>query len=308
MTNIFDLKFAAVNKQEDLEQLCIDYPKIDPGYINTATSPMLERQKNLIEEMWSIYKAYADPGFTQKIKINGEFLGRCWEMTVASTLLNLGYSLEQKRTARGPDIKITSVSPTVWVEAVSCTSGNGPDALPDLLDGEVQYLPIDELLLRFANAVVSKSRKHQAYLNSGVIKHDEPFVIAVSKGSILHPDPVPSLVLRYLFGVGNIVLHMPLNPVTGERTVVESSNARQPAILKKEGEKVPVAFFEDPANVSISAILYSDKNILNHPARLGDDFVLVRNPNATAPLPANFFAIGAEWVPEEKHLVYKKKL
>lgn len=307
MSRIFDIELPEITKEEELQKIIAANSHLDPGFISTSAVMMSRKRKKMIEQMWSEFEPYADPGFSEKIKLNGEFLSRCWEMTVACALLRLNHSLQQKTSDIGPDVKIITSSPTVWVEAVISTRGTGPDALPELLYGVAQTLPKNEMVLRFGNAITTKHRKYQTHLNSGLIKPNEPFIIAVSKGSINYPDAYPPTALRYLYGIGDLTLHMPIDQATGERKVVNEFFSRQLPIPKKQGKEVPVAFFEDPANACISAVLYCDNHILNHPELLGSDFILFRNPNTSAPLPENFFPIGAEWVPKDGLVSYIDK-
>jgi hypothetical protein len=88
MKKIFSIDFPTINTDEELQSLVASYPKLDPAYINTSTSPFLARQKTLIERMWEQFCPYADNDFSRKISVNGEFLSRCWEMTIGCALDN----------------------------------------------------------------------------------------------------------------------------------------------------------------------------------------------------------------------------
>lgn len=307
MTRIFEERWPEVRSNEQLQALIAENDLLDPAYINTATSFMLKRQKDLIERMWSNFEPYADPGFRKKITLKGEFLSRCWEMTVACSLLRIGYSLRPKKSDAGPDIKIVSATPAIWVEAVSATHGQGPDAVPNLVYGIAQHFPREEMLLRFGNSVTSKFSRYRKYLENGLVKPNEPFVIAVGKGSIDRPDDYPPVALRYLYGIGDVALRMQIDPRTAKTLATESFFTRQLPIPKKSGQEVPVAFFQDSNHAGISAVLYCDNHILNHPEPLGSDFVLHRNPNARVSIPDDFFPLGAEWIPEHGHIRYTEK-
>lgn len=299
MRPFFEHSFREFRRQAELNKLIAENPTFDAGYIHIASSQWTKEHKKHIEEMWGEYHPYADPDFLEQARVPGDFLERCWEMTVACALLRLGHSLERRKSSLGPDAKIVSKSPNIWVESVACSHGDGPDALPHMTYGVAQTLPKNELLLRFSNAVISKYRKYRdSYRASGLAKEDEPFVIAIGKGSIQFPDSYPPVALRYLMGIGDLAIHMPLNPLTGERKAAEQFFTRQSNVGKKSGADVPVGFFDDKANAGISAVIFCENHIMNHPEPLGSDFVLLRNPNASAPLPDDFLPIGAEWVPK----------
>src|SRR3989344_6635142 len=308
MERFFNQEFREFRRQDELEKLIAEHPHLDPTYIHIASSVWTKKIKDRIEKMWLEYRPYADPEFPEKARVPGEFLGRSWEMTVGCALLGLGYTLQPKRSSFGPDAKIASKSPHIWVESVASSHGTGRDALPQMIYGVAQSLPKNELLLRFSNAVISKYRKYkEPYLSSGLLKNDEPYVIAVGKGSIQFLDAYPPVALRYLLGIGDLTLLMPLDPQTGARKVTEQFFSRQPAVEKKSGEDVLVGFFDDEANAGISGVIFCENHIMNHPDPLGSDFVLVRNPNASAPLPNDFLPIGAEWVAKDNMVSYVEK-
>jgi hypothetical protein len=261
----------------------------------------------MIEKLWAQFEPYADPDFEKKIKLKGEYLGRCWEMFLACTLIERGYKLQHKNGSKGPDIKIIS-NPDIWVEAVSCTSGTGDDAVPDLSYGVAMNVPVDEMVLRVGNAITSKFEKYKKYLEKGIVKATEPFIIGVSKGAMMHPEMHPSPMLRYLYGIGDQTLYFSIDPNTGKRNGEEEfSFSKQKPIPKKKGQEVPVAFFENPDHAGVSAVIYCQNHILNHPKPFGSDFVVFKNPNASNPIPDNFLSVGAEWIIEEDHLVYKER-
>lgn len=310
MSIIFNEGWPEARTDKVLTKLIADNPQIDPAYITMATGYMLKKRRELMEQGWAGFEPYADKGFVESIKRQGEFFGHAWEMQVGVALLQQGNALAKRNAGKGPDIKLQT-SPTVWIEAVSCTSGVGPDAVPGVIHGTSFGIPTEEMLLRLGNAVMTKFRKYEGYLKDGIVKTGEPFVIAVSKGAIDHPGSHPPLELRYLYGVGDQVLRFPVDATTGKRTDTDeeptSGFTRQPPIPKKAGESVPVAFFEDPAHAGISAIIWCSNNALNHPEPAGADFVLLRNPNATTPLPDDFLTQGAEWVVKGDNLTYEEK-
>lgn len=308
MSKIFDEKWPEVDSDEKLQEIIRAHPSIDPAYINMAVVPWNREKRVLIEKLLLAFEPFADSNFSKKLKTKGEFLSRCWEMIVGTALLEQGHALVQKNSDQGPDIKIKSKSTIMWVEAISCTLGTGSDAVPELSYGSVVDVPFQEMILRIGSAIRDKKKKYDTYLKNKIIGLGDPFVIALSKGSMVHPDVNPSVILRYLYGTGDLVLRFPMDAKTGERIGgPKKTNKKQEPITKRSGENVPVAFFEDPANAGISAVIYCANHIFNQRTPLGSDFVLVPNSHARVPLSSNFLALGAEWVLSGNKLVYREK-
>jgi hypothetical protein len=169
VATVFPADFPEIRDQNELDRLIRENPGLDPGYINTAGFFMLKPQRKLIEKMWPVYQPYADPDFLKLMRSKDNFLSRTWEMVVAYALLEMGHKLEVKTSDKGPDSKIVSSDPAIWVEARSCTPGTGADAVPELLYGVAQTLPKDEIVLRFGNAVFTKFRQYESYLSAELV-------------------------------------------------------------------------------------------------------------------------------------------
>ena len=80
--------------------------------------------KIFAEKLWADLEPLADAGFVDLIAAN--FRQRFWEMYLASALNSLGNELES--ADEGPDLKITNLKKTTWVEAIAPTAGAGPEA------------------------------------------------------------------------------------------------------------------------------------------------------------------------------------
>jgi hypothetical protein len=59
-------------------------------------------------------------------------------------------------------------------------------------------------------------------------------------------------------------------------------------------------FFVDKNIREISAVMYSEKNILDYPLKIGDDCIIVHNPNATYPVDVNIFSFLRQYRAEYK--------
>jgi hypothetical protein len=80
---------------------------------------------------------------------------------------------------------------------------------------------------------------------------------------------------------------------------VGSTWSARDKINKVNGSGVEMLMFRDKTFESVSAVIYSDKNILNCPKdsdKIGDCLVIVYNPFAKNPLPNNFFKFGETWI------------
>jgi hypothetical protein len=86
--------------------------------------------RDFTESLWKRYEPYADANFLTEIQV--DFRARFWEMYLACSLEDAGYSIECPKP-EGPDILVTSGETRVWIEAVAPSGGdaNNPDRLPE---------------------------------------------------------------------------------------------------------------------------------------------------------------------------------
>jgi len=100
------------------------------------------------------------------------------------------------------------------------------------------------------------------------------------------------LIVRTVFPFGHEVLQFNMDT----KKVTEQYHNYQGSILKKEGSPILTTFFEQPESGGITAVLYSIAHAFAY-RKLGGDFKLIHNPQATAPLPKGFLKVGTEyWV------------
>jgi hypothetical protein len=85
--------------------------------------------------------------------------------------------------------------------------------------------------------------------------------------------------VKVAFGVGPFVLTVPIEsgPSQGEF-------AARPTVAKRSGALVDARFFCTPALASVSALLYTTRDIFNAPSIAGSDVVIVHNPYASVPI------------------------
>jgi hypothetical protein len=300
MAKIFlDGEFPEVSTNAELKSLISNYPQIDPIYLEVSTYKFVNPIKEQIEEMWVQYEPYSDPDFSRIIRIKGEFLPRCWEMYVACSLLEQGLCLERKNTDEGPDITLLKDGTRIHIE---CRSMKRGDNLPPITEG-IFDLPLDQMILRFSNAMDDKMIAYEKYLKLGLIKENEQYIVAVSYGEVgQYPDGTPPVAIRHLYGVGDHTISFPIDG--GETTF---GNRTQGPISKKSGKLVHSGFFATERAKGISGVIYSPNHIYNHPTRWGADFVFVPNFNANNPHIPDFLQRGAEWKPEDDHFILMRK-
>ncbi len=218
-------------------------------------------------------------------------------MYLACTLLQNNICLEKKLSNKGPDIHAKIGNSTLWVEAIAPTGGdpNKPDSViqPLMKPGEIiaRQVPDEQIILRYRNAIHEKYEcKYKHYLSRGIVSCSACYVIAVN-GCQIHCSgselDVPRIVRSVLpFGWPVVTIN------TKSHEVIETSYQYRPRINKVCGSSVDTDIFLNQSYKNISAILFSNIDVANHPVNLGEDFVCIHNPYACNPLPYNFLCVG----------------
>jgi len=296
MTRVFSEDLGVARNNPELEEIVRKYPGYSKSYLAVACGEGSGEQRKRIEQLWRIYHPCADKNFLEQIKV--DFIARCWEMFIACVFLEQGFKLMPKTNSDGPDIHIKLDDNNAWVEAVSPKKGSGPDRVRDLVCGTIIRIPEEGILLRFTNSLASKYDQYQKYLDQGLVKGNEPFLIAMNRGEIDSPTQlVIPLIIKCLFGIGDPVVDVPLGG--GEAT---SSWTSRQEVFKRSGSGVSTNFFENTEHKGISGVIYCGNDILNHPVILGKDCILIHNPYAFNPVWIDFLKVGYEWVPEDNSM------
>jgi len=168
-------------------------------------------------------------------------------------------------------------------------------------------VPEQEMLLRLTAGLVEKYQKYISYLKSGQISAKDPFVIAIDRSDLDHPDAQIPLILKCLFAIGHQVLFLKASRSKPPRE--GSSWSAREKIDKKSGNSVGMFMFKDSKYEGISAVIYSTRNILNSPRdvnQMGNNFVIVHNSFAKNPLEDDFIRFGEVWRQEGEQLVKLK--
>jgi type I restriction enzyme S subunit len=300
MGKLFE-NFKLIDTNEELEKLKRQHPQYDPAYITLVAGKSRQHLKEWLEELWRQYEPYADKDFPEKIK--KEFHQRAWEMYLACTLLNRGFSLQERKN-RGPDICLLIGDRIIWIEAVTPSVGKGKDKVPEIRYGIAQEVPEAQILLRLTSALRSKAEKYKEYLHKNFIKEDEPYIIAINRGAIPHPDPQIPLILKCLFSIGFEKIH-----IRGEKPTEHYWSKRE-ELIKRSGSSVSMGFFENPEHRGVSAVIYCKDSILNSPqdrSEMGNNFVLVLNPLAKNPIQEQLFKFGKVYKKTDNEIVNLNK-
>jgi len=268
----------------------------DSGYKAFRDHDDLQDQRNFIESLWQQYKSYADSNF--KDQISRSFKDRFWEMYLGCSLLKLGFEISSKNF--GPDIKTQIKSRRTWFEAVTPSPGNGDDAVIDL-PSNISF-PVTELILRFTSVIWDKYKILKDYINKGIVKSDDSYVIAInsSKIDLAASEGHPPHILKALFSLGHPIWSYDIE----KRKVTDEAFAYKPIVLKKSGEKIETLYFENEKYCEISAILYSRATPFFKP--IGWDYFLIHNPYALNPIPFGALKIGRETYTNNEYLNIKE--
>jgi hypothetical protein len=287
------------------------FPQYEGAYIATACIP---DRREWLKRLWVAYKPYADDNFLIELKSSGKFNERTWEMYLASVFLSQNFTLNQK-SAEGPDLHLSLGGKDIWIEAIAPGLGEvdpaaeRPVLTPGVLysrggDMEVMNRP---KILRLTAAVSTKREAYKRNLGKGIIKENEPYVIAVNGFTFLGlVSDVDYLVRRSFFASGCVSLPRLPDGTLGAPTVLY-----EPTVDKQTPNgivvKVPTDIFTNGNCKEISAVIFSPDHIvasIRDQESMGNNLMLVRNPFAQNPLPEDFRLPGRECVLEGTLISY----
>lgn len=272
-------------------------PAIDPIYeaLRAPDHPNSIRAREYFDELWNI----AAPFLSVDLRTNAraQFQQVFWEVYLAATLRTLGKRLVPRANrgprSGGPDL--LQLDPEVFYEAIVVSSGTGPDAVVEAAPLVARDVPDAEISLRLTSGLSDKRAAYTRYRQTSMVSPGVPFVIAINAGAVPSASRETTLprIVRTVFPFGHEVLHF--DPATWRR--IGRSYTYRSALAKRSGASVPTSFFADDLARGISAILYSCVDPFNWPPGLGQDFVLVHNPQAANVLPRDLFANAREfWI------------
>jgi hypothetical protein len=264
----------------------------DVAYRNTRDDPRGTEARAFCETLWERYRALADLHFREDAR--NHFLQRFWEMYLAVTLLERGMPIE-RYGEEGPEFFTRVGTRRLWVEAAAPGPGQGPDQVPEIVyGGEYVEVPVEQILLRFTNALAEKQDRYLAARAKGIIAPEDMYVLALNSRGIPYApyeSSMPYFIRAYL-PIGPLTADFDVN--TGE--MVASFYRYRPLVRKLSGAEVSTRTFMDGGEASFcSAVLHSAVDCANHPVTLGDDFSLLHNPSAANPVDASLLGWCAQF-------------
>ncbi len=294
--SLFTTELPLVNTNEELERIKTAYPDCDAYFI---ASGCIKERREKFDNLWNQFKLLLDEHkskiFLSKIKQKGQFHENTWEMYMGCVLKKYFSNVSTSPKDEGIDFVLNKdKTDEIFIEAVACKKGDSADAVPNMIVAEkseditAQDVPHDEMLLRLSSSIVYKANKYKDFINT----ENKPYVIAVNKGALEHPDPQIPLVLKCLFGLG----YEHFKEINGQ--LVYNGWTRREFIEKSNGEKISMIFFEKGETDFVSAVIYSPDNILNSPQNIGSDCIIIHNPKAKFLIDIKTFSFLQQWKAE----------
>ena len=262
--------------------------------VRDAMKEPYPRSKAFIQALWDECEPFLD--LNAQNHAMQDLPSVFWELYLAHALQKAGVSLvpqpRTKKQQRGPDLR--AENPEVWIEAITPTSGTGPDAMQHTPLGICYDVPVQSFILRLRSAIKEKAGKMATYIHDGVIPADKPAVIAISSSLLptnIQEQPHVPRIVRAVFAVGNLVLEIDPTHQRDTQMAVE----RRDEVANAKGASIRTDVFLDPAFAHISAIIYSYQDWVNIPKHPGDEMTVIHNPLATNPLPDGWLSVGQEY-------------
>lgn len=189
----------------------------------------------------------------------------------------------QKGGGTGPDLLVVVNGVRYWVEAMAPRRGEGADAVPEMDWGshEVRQAPLDQIQLRYANAISEKARKWSRWVRDGIVRTGDGFLIALNgRGCNEFFDSNPPLFVRACAAVGHLTIA--IDPATLK--VVDGFYTFSDSVTKMSGETVSTApFFQDEFS-HVSGVIHSLACAWYRPDSLLEGMEFLHNPLANVPI------------------------
>jgi len=277
--SIFTDDFPEISTNNELQKIIKEYPEYDVYYIASGCK---KGRKEIFDSLWQIYQPLADKHFLSDCKKH--FHQRTWEMYLGVVLIKSG--LDISSSGNGPDFIINkSRENEIFIEATACERGDTKDAVPAEYfaekpeEIEVMNVPYDKMLIRLTNSLDSKYKKYKDFIK----EKEKPYIIAINRSALGYLDDIP-LILKCLFG-----FRFQLFKVVDNK-LFNAGWTKKKNVYRENGRKVPILFFEEEEHNIVSAVIYSEKSVLNCPTEIGSDCILVHNPKAKLPIDPKIFS------------------
>ena len=264
---------------EGLFELNIQDPHQTWQSLKTADDARVCKIRQRLEELWQYFHPYADSNFRHEFAKHPH--QRFWEMLLCVFLLESGKNVIAKRdrVQSGPDILVKEPGETIWIEAVTPTTGEPakPDTVPDFqADGKAYSVPDDSLLLRFLQAMDEKRNRLQSYVDDSITASDDIHIIAINAGD--------QKGFGGFTGVFDRVLYPTRTKILGNADWMWGTPCE---VVKSNGSVVPASVFVRADYQDITGVIFS-------PSTIGDmvspmaEFHYYLNPNSDTRLPVKW--------------------
>lgn len=249
----------------------------------------------------------ADPTFGKELVEGDYFQQRLAEMLLAEHLWSLGFELSS--ASAGPDYFATKDGMSAWIELITPQpTGINPGWLASPQVGVWQY-PHKEIALRYTAAIKEKhaklvgTRGGGGYLASGLVKPDQPYIIAVNQHLLQRAfrtlngiSQIPAA-CEVLFAVGPQQLHLNRDTLA----VVHHDHAHRPSLAKSANVGVPADSFFNPGYAPVSAVLAVDLVLEKFVTADLDHHLMQDHLSAVAYNPLANNPVKPRWIPADSH-------
>ena len=212
-----------------------------------------------LENLWTNYAPYAPPDFQKQFLSDaGKHYSLIWEMFLANKLLENDYDLIPVQSSNAPDLCVEQDGKKIWIEC--CLPEKGDVALPDsvpetICDGEFHEVDHNKSVLRCVNVLTAKKQQHLRWLEKGICRPEEAFIIGLNGRNLqlsIRNHSLPQI-LRPLYAVGDeYATFDPKNPHYSENGYLRQDN-----VLKASEKEVSTSFFLEEDNAHIDGVLFS---------------------------------------------------
>ena len=291
--SIFTDDFPEISTNNELHKIKKEYPEYDSYYIASGCK---KERKEIFDSLWQIYQPLADKTFLSDCKKH--FHQRTWEMYLGVALIKNGLNISSSE--KGPDFVVDKGRENeIFIEATACTRGETKDAVPAEYFAEkpeeirIQDVPYDKMLIRLTNSLDSKYKKYKDFIK----KKEKPYIIAINRSGLGYLNDIP-LILKCLFGLG-----FQSFKIINDK-LFNAGWTMKKRVFKENGSEVPISFFEEEEHNIISAVIYSEKSVLNCPKEIGSDCILVHNPKAKLSIDPKIFSFLRQYKAKYKKDVF----
>lgn len=232
-----------------------------------------------MESLFRTYQSFASPQFQYHLlKDDSKLDSLTWEMILGAALIENGYELEPSKDDCRPDLCVLHEGRRIWIECSLPSTGDPskPNSVPPpIFDGEFHGVKLDNSILRCTQALSEKKAQHLKWVERGVCKQEESFVIAISGRNIrlsIYEKSLPHI-LRALYGVGEIYVAFD----SKDPSYRESGYLYKPRVAKSENE-ISTTFFLEKGNAHVSGVIFSTAWIMHYSS--SPQYCFVENINA----------------------------